>query len=158
MIISNVNLQPLDRPLSLFGPSTFTLWIVHFFHKPFNIEDRLLSDGPFTFCLTVYFPLNRPFSPFEPVEVLKQRGRTYLDDDFSDWSCSSTHKYAYLGGKYCCGTNSEKNDSAVDGDLCDGSEIGIDSRCCENNDYAKCEYERCINHKDAITTDQGNFN
>ena len=46
----------------------------------------------------------------------------------------------------------------MDGHLCDGSEIGIGSRCCKNDDYANCEYEKCTNHKDAIKTDQGNFN
>ena len=77
---------------------------------------------------------------------------------FSDLSCPSSHKYAYLDGIYCCRTNKEKNDSARDGDLCDGSEIGIDSLCCENDDHARCGYEKCINHKDAIKNDQGNAN
>ena len=77
---------------------------------------------------------------------------------FSDSSCPSSHKYAYFDGEYCCRTNKEKKAIAVEGDLCDGSEIGIDSRCCEDNDYAKCGYEKCINHKDAIKNDQGNVN
>lgn len=64
-------------------------------------------------------------------------------------SCPLSHKYAYLDGKYCCRTNKEKNRSGRDGHLCDGSVIGIDSRCCENNDYAKCGYQTCSNHKDA---------
>ena len=46
----------------------------------------------------------------------------------------------------------------MEGHLCDGSEIGIDSLCCENDDHANCEYAKCTNHKDAIKTDQGNFN
>ena len=71
-------------------------------------------------------------------------------------SCPLSHKYAYLDGKYCCRTNRERIGSGVDGDLCDGSEIGIDSRCCENNDYVKCVYEKCINHQDAIINEQGN--
>ena len=75
---------------------------------------------------------------------------------FSDLSCPSSHKYAYLNGEYCCRTNKEKIDVATDGDLCDGSEIGIDSRCCENGDYTKCGNKKCINHKDAITNNQGN--
>ena len=71
-------------------------------------------------------------------------------------SCPSSHKYAYLDGKYCCRTNKEKTGRRKLKDLCDESEIGIDSRCCENNDYAKCVYEKCINHQDAITNEQGN--
>ena len=77
---------------------------------------------------------------------------------FSDSSCPSSHKYAYLNGEYCCRTNKEKigSENGTDGDLCDGSEIDIDSRCCENNDYVKCADEKCINHKDATKNDQGN--
>ena len=72
-------------------------------------------------------------------------------------SCPSSHKYAYRNGEYCCRTNKEKNDSADGrGDLCDGSEIGIDSRCCENDDFAGCENGKCVNHKDAIANNQGN--
>ena len=71
--------------------------------------------------------------------------------------CPSSHQYAYLNGKYCCRTNKEKIGSGKDGDLCDGSEIGIDSRCCEDNAYVRCEYEKCSNHSDAITNTQGNL-
>ena len=72
-------------------------------------------------------------------------------------SCPSSHKYAYADGNYCCRTNKEKVDSQA-GDCCDGSEISIDSCCCENDYHAKCGYEKCINHKDAIKNDQGNVN
>ena len=77
---------------------------------------------------------------------------------FLDPSCPSSHKYAYRDGEYCCRTNKEKNDPHTDGDgdLCDGSLIGFDSRCCENDDWAKCGYKTCFNHKDAINNDQGN--
>ena len=70
-----------------------------------------------------------------------------------DSSCPSSHKYVYLNGRYCCRTNKEKNNIGKDGDLCDGSEIGINSRCCENNAFIKCTYGRCSNHKDAIKND-----
>ena len=72
-------------------------------------------------------------------------------------SCQSSHRYACLEGDYCCGANIEK--IAIDeyGDLCNGSEVDIDGRCCDNDDQAKCGYTKCINHKDAITNDQGNF-
>ena len=53
-----------------------------------------------------------------------------------------------MDGKYCCRTNREKF-SDNDGELCDGSEIGIDSTCCEDNDYAKCAYDGCTNFEDA---------
>ena len=65
-------------------------------------------------------------------------------------TCPSSHKYAYLDGEYCCRTNKEKIGNFLDGDLCDGSVIGIDSRCCENDDWAQCEYEKCTNHEDPI--------
>ena len=73
---------------------------------------------------------------------------------FSDTFCPSSHKYAYLNGTYCCRTNKENIDIGKDDDLCDGSEIGIDSRCCENSDFVKCEYKKCINHQDEIKKDQ----
>ena len=73
---------------------------------------------------------------------------------FSDSSCPSSHKYVYADGKYCCQTNKENNNG--NGDLCDGSEIGIDSTCCENHKFIKCAYDRCNNHKDIFTNGQGN--
>ena len=96
------------------------------------------------------------FDDFNSPFGSSKEGRIWMF--FSDFSCPSSHKYAYLDGKYCCRTNKEKNDSRLDGDLCDGSEIGIDSRCCENDDHVDCEYAKCINHKDAIKNDQGYSN
>ena len=68
-------------------------------------------------------------------------------------SCPSSHKYAYLNGEFCCRTNKEKIGSK-DGYLCDGSEIGIESRCCENDDYSKCAHNRCHNHESGTHTFQ----
>ena len=45
-------------------------------------------------------------------------------------SCPSSHKYAFMNGKYCCRTNKEKFRAEKYDDLCDGGEISIDSRCC----------------------------
>ena len=106
----------------------------------------------------LYFQLSEKFRPIPSRHYFNFEILVIVLKQFSDSSCPSSYKYAYLDGDYCCRTNKEKIGSGKEDDLCDGSEIGIDSRCCENNDYAKCEYERCINHKDAITTDQGNFN
>ena len=74
---------------------------------------------------------------------------------FPESSCPSSHKYAYRHGEYCCRTNKEKIAIERDGDLCDGSEIGIDSLCCENDDWKLCGNRPCINHKDAFKKDQG---
>ena len=74
---------------------------------------------------------------------------------FPESSCPSSHKYAYRHGEYCCRTNKEKIAIERDGDLCDGSEIGIDSLCCENDDWKLCGNRPCINHKDAFKNDQG---
>ena len=71
---------------------------------------------------------------------------------YSVETCPSSHKYAFLNGKYCCQTNKEKKDILKHGALCDGSRIGINSHCCENDNYQRCSYENCYNHKDA-----GNF-
>ena len=60
-IYRHAHFHPLDHSYSFFGPSTFTLWTVHFSHKPFNIEDRPHSGGPSTFCQkTVHFTRYRP--------------------------------------------------------------------------------------------------
>ena len=69
-------------------------------------------------------------------------------------SCPSSHKYAYRHGEYCCRTNKEKIASPSH-DLCDGSEIGIDSTCCENDDWKRCGNDNCINHEDAFKNGQG---
>ena len=63
-------------------------------------------------------------------------------------SCPSSHKYAYLGGKSCCRTM--KENTTQQGQLCDGSKIGIDSICCENNDFVDCAHKKCENHEDAL--------
>ena len=57
--------------------------------------------------------------------------------------CPDTHPYPYFGGDYCCKTNKEKNDPSANGALCDGSVLGIDSRCCEGDQAAKCPNPPC---------------
>ena len=92
------------------------------------------------------FTFRRPFSKFSG---FAKHLNLLIHDEFPlVGNCPSSHKYAYLDGKYCCRTNKEKIDILADGELCDGSKIEIDSRCCENGDYVKCEYENCSNHKD----------
>ena len=51
--------------------------------------------------------------------------------------CPATHPFAYLSGEYCCRTSKEKMHTAH-GEKCDGSMIGFDSTCCENDDHADC--------------------
>ena len=60
--------QPLNRPLSSFRPSTFTSWTVQFPHKSFNIEDRLLFEGPSTSRQKiVHFQMDCPLSTDRPL-------------------------------------------------------------------------------------------
>ena len=63
-------------------------------------------------------------------------------------SCPSSFPYAYAERLYCCKTNKEKI-GTTHGTRCDGGIIGIKSLCCENDDYMKCEFQRCYNHEDA---------
>ena len=49
--------------------------------------------------------------------------------------CPATHPFAYHSGEYCCRTSKEK---IATGETCDGSIIGFDSTCCENDDHAEC--------------------
>ena len=34
-----------------------------------------------------------------------------------------------------------------DGELCDGSQIGFESRCCENDAHYKCPNKECRDHQ-----------
>lgn len=43
-----------------------------------------------------------------------------------------------------------KENTTQQGQLCDGSKIGIDSICCENNDFVDCAHKKCENHEDAL--------
>ena len=56
--------------------------------------------------------------------------------------CPTSHPNAYMNGQSCCRTNLEKVRS-LHGDQCDGSELVISSKCCENNDSVKCPYHSC---------------
>lgn len=57
--------------------------------------------------------------------------------------CPDSYPFAYLDGDYCCQSGYEKNDPAKDGDLCDGSKIQIDSKCCLGNKYYQCNSPPC---------------
>jgi len=61
-------------------------------------------------------------------------------------TCPANYPFAYLNGKYCCATNKEKH-YAAEGKHCDGSIIGIDSTCCQNDTYFKCRTGVCINYE-----------
>ena len=63
-----------------------------------------------------------------------------------------------MDGSRCCRTNKEgRLDKRPRQPLCDGSELGIDSVCCET-DYVQCENLICTDYEDAINNDQGNVN
>ena len=59
--------------------------------------------------------------------------------------CPSSHPFAYLNGNYCCKTNKEKNEPHSDGELCNGSEISIESTCCEGDQHTDCPNPPCQN-------------
>ena len=69
-------------------------------------------------------------------------------------ACPPSFEYAYLDGKYCCRTNKEKI-GRKPSDQCDGSQITLDSRCCENDDYSKCLVDKCVNYADAVEEHTG---
>ena len=64
-----------------------------------------------------------------------------------------------MDGSRCCRTRREGCDGRGCDvmPLCDGSELGIDSICCET-DSVECENDICTNYEDAIHNDQGNIN
>jgi len=59
-------------------------------------------------------------------------------------SCPSTHPFVYNDGNHCCAVNKEKIYEAQ-GSLCDGSIIGIDSKCC-GGAISACPIKPCKNH------------
>jgi len=64
--------------------------------------------------------------------------------------CPRYHPYAYLSGSYCCATNEEKpnggNESEIASGTCDGHAFNIESTCCKDDQYIKCEFDSCIDH------------
>ena len=62
-------------------------------------------------------------------------------------SCPESFPYVYLNGNYCCKSGFEKNNPIKDGELCDGSKIGVTSKCCEGNKYQGCPKKPCKNYQ-----------
>ena len=60
--------------------------------------------------------------------------------------CPGCYPYAYHNGGHCCKTNKEKTDGR-NGDLCDGSELGRDSVCCEGDNQTQCPGGNCVNYQ-----------
>ena len=52
--------------------------------------------------------------------------------------CPESHSYAYLSGKYCCESQLENDNSAVEGEVCDGGQISLSSVCCRGHKYLRC--------------------
>ena len=52
-------------------------------------------------------------------------------------ACQESHPFAYNYGNHCCATKKEKV-FTLQGDKCDGSVLGRDSKCCENDGAAAC--------------------
>ena len=75
------------------------------------------------------------------VQVQKSQSKLKVRTFFLE--CPATHPFAYRSGEYCCRTPKEKVDT---GETCDGSMIGFDSACCENDDHAECPTKPCSNH------------
>ena len=85
--------------------------------------------------------LSEPIEHLAPGEV----HHTLFFFNSGGGSCPSTHKFAYRNGNNCCATKKEKIDS-VDGEKCDGSELQLDSSCCENDDHAPCPSTPCSDY------------
>jgi len=58
-------------------------------------------------------------------------------------SCPENFPWAYNNGKHCCATNREKDAGS---EKCNGSLIGLDSECCENDAHSQCPTSNCMNH------------
>ena len=78
-----------------------------------------------------------------------------IDRNFNIVTVSLSHKYAFLNGKFCCRTNKENKNEGKFGDLCDGSQIGIDSVCCFNDDFIKCSQHKCNKNEDSVKNESG---
>ena len=60
---------------------------------------------------------------------------------FSD-GCPATHAFPYLNGSYCCKFSEERDHSApqneIDDGTCDGKNFHLKSRCCKDDHFVKC--------------------
>ena len=54
-----------------------------------------------------------------------------------EYYCAEEYPYPYLNGNWCCKTKKEKVYSPH-GSLCDGSELGYDSKCCVKDNHTPC--------------------
>jgi hypothetical protein len=75
---------------------------------------------------------------------------TTTEVNSTNQTCPETHPFAYYSGRYCCKTNKEI--PLIPGIkpitiLCDGGEIGIDSICCEDNNFTLCFDPPCRDSK-----------
>ncbi|KAL5254890.1 hypothetical protein ACHWQZ_G014363 [Mnemiopsis leidyi] len=66
----------------------------------------------------------------------------------NDGQCPASHPYVYYNGGYCCQTNKE-NVYPDQGDKCDGSDLQIDSLCCEGHNAVSCPSGNCVNYSGA---------
>ena len=60
-----------------------------------------------------------------------------------------------MNGKFCCRTNKENQNKGKFGDLCDGTQLGIDSVCCYNDDYIQCSQNKCKTNEDSAENESG---
>ena len=56
--------------------------------------------------------------------------------------CPASHPYPFMDGLQCCKFNQEKVNPLL-GPLCDGSVIGITSKCCKGDAFLKCPGVNC---------------
>ena len=53
-------------------------------------------------------------------------------------TCPESHPFAYYNGTHCCKSGFEKDESASQGEVCDGGPITLESRCCRNDEHIEC--------------------
>lgn len=71
------------------------------------------------------------------------------DNNQTGGNCSMNFPYAYWHGEYCCATGMEKPVFDIrmpQGVSCNGSVLGIDSLCCQNDSFWTCSSPPCTNY------------
>ena len=67
--------------------------------------------------------------------------------------CPEDYPFAFKWGGYCCETPIEDK-SSIHLEGCDGSELSMNSICCEQNNFLECPFdEGCTNNKDKANID-----
>ena len=154
LIVLEINIKNAKRSLAkIIKVSTLTLPKWNFLGISILDPQINFSSISLTVKLFKWVYFNKLFAALTPTTTITSATTTTTSTTTPPTTtsketsyCPDTYPFAYLDGDYCCQSGYEKNDPAKDGDLCDGSKIQIDSKCCFGNKYNRCNSPPCENY------------